>query len=126
VLRDRVARVEGGVLQTARGFVALLNHGLDPVSGAAVALTVRPEKVSLSLTTGRAKGRVNSVGGVIESVVFLGESTTYLIRVDDGLFRVKQFQDADHGEFVSGAAVTLEWNPHDTSAFLTDDNSDVF
>lgn len=121
VVWDRVDRVADGVVQTARGFTAPAGPELATSSGAPVALTVRPEKVSIAGHSGAGANGTNQLAGVLESVVFLGESTTYLVRAVDGLFRVKQFQDVDATEIVAGAPVTLRWEQADTSAFAAPD-----
>ena len=49
--------------------------------------------------------------GTIEGVVFLGESTTYLVRVDGVLMRAKQFLDASAVGTSVGTPVVLSWLP---------------
>jgi spermidine/putrescine ABC transporter ATP-binding subunit len=120
VLEDRVEGVENGMVRTARGFLAPTTPGSVPTPGTSIALAIRPEKISICPNADQPRNGFNSVSGVIESVVFLGESTTYLVRVDGALFRAKRFQDADAAHLSIGTTVTLSWNPEDTSAFMVD------
>ena len=124
VLWDRVKSIDRGVLRTERGFLAAVTPttGTAATPGAVVALAVRPEKVSVAPAANPAADHRNRnhVCGTIESVAFLGESTTYLVRVDDGLFRAKRFQDAGTWQPASGDPVTLTWSADDTHVFAAD------
>lgn len=117
ILPDRIERVENGHLRTERGFVVPVTTGAVPASGSRLFITVRPEKISLSSTSDAPRAGTNTVSGTIESVVFLGESTTYLVRVDNVIFRAKQFVDSNAAELTAGAPVVLSWQPRDTNAF---------
>jgi ABC-type Fe3+/spermidine/putrescine transport system ATPase subunit len=81
---------------------------------------VRPEQVALRGFTDAEEPNLNHVVGTVETVVFLGESTTCLVRVDDTVMRVKQFHDAAHRGTSEGVQVMLTWSPGDTSAFVVD------
>ena len=58
ILDDRVDRVEDGMLGTERGLLAPVATDIAPLLGTRVALTVRPEKITLrGVRTVRAMGR---------------------------------------------------------------------
>jgi ABC-type Fe3+/spermidine/putrescine transport system ATPase subunit len=88
--------------------------------GARVALAVRPEKISMHRGSILAEDGANRVDGVVESIVFLGESTTYLVRVGSDLFRAKRFDSVETHDITAGTPVTLTWLPRDTSAFVNE------
>jgi spermidine/putrescine transport system ATP-binding protein len=119
-LFDHVAGFDNGMLRTTRGFVAPILPGTTPSSGASVVLAIRPEKIVVEQTPSTPTDTRNRVDGVIESVVFLGESTTYLVRVGTDLFRAKRFHEADSRALAARDRVTLSWLPEDTNAFVDD------
>jgi spermidine/putrescine transport system ATP-binding protein len=121
VFQDRVEQISGGMLRTTRGFRAPVTAADAIASGTAVALTIRPEKVALGRASNNPDPAMNRVNGIIEGVVFLGESTTYLVRADGHLLRAKRFHNDDTSELVTGSTVALSWFPHDTNTFLADD-----
>jgi len=119
-LVDHITRVDNGRLRTAGGFVAPSPPGATPSPGTSVVLAIRPEKIVVEQSLSKPADTRNRVQGVIESVVFLGESTTYLVRVGNDLFRAKRFHEADSRELAAGDRVALSWLPEDTSAFIDD------
>jgi spermidine/putrescine transport system ATP-binding protein len=119
-LCDSVSRVENGRLLTSRGFVAPLAPRATPSPGTPVVLAIRPEKIVVENSSSPRADTQNRVHGVIESVVFLGESTTYLVRVGNDLFRAKRFHEANTRVFAAGDQVILSWFSEDTSAFVDD------
>jgi putative spermidine/putrescine transport system ATP-binding protein len=119
ILPDHINRVENGLVRTDRGLVASVTGAALP-PGTRIFLTVRPEKISITKELKAAPPGTNQLTGIIESVVFLGESTTYLIRVGDVVFRAKQFVDSNVAEMTAGAQVLLSWLPRDTTAFPAD------
>ena len=119
-LFDHVTRVENGRLRTAHGFAAPISPGSTPTPGTPVVLAIRPEKIVVEQSLSDPADTRNRVHGVIESVVFLGESTTYLVRVGNDLFRAKRFHESDTRLLATGDEVTLSWLPEDTSAFVDD------
>jgi ABC-type Fe3+/spermidine/putrescine transport system ATPase subunit len=122
-LFDHVVQVENGRLQTARGFAARISSDPTPSPGTPVVLAIRPEKIVVEQLRSKPVGARNRVQGVIESVVFLGESTTYLVRVGNDLFRAKRFHEADTRVLATGDGATLSWLPEDTSVFFEDRSS---
>jgi spermidine/putrescine transport system ATP-binding protein len=118
VLHDRLVREEEHRAWTEQGFIANVHSRLDAESGDHVVIAVRPEKISIALGPLSEDIEVNQLPGFVETIVFLGESTTYLVRTSAGLFRVKRFHDADHRLIAEGTPVLLYWRPEDTSIFL--------
>jgi spermidine/putrescine transport system ATP-binding protein len=121
IFPDRVDRVESGMLHTERGLTAPLATGAALSPGSRIFLTVRPEKLSIASELDAPRADTNRVTGVIENVVFLGESTTYLVRVGNAIFRVKQFVDSNVAQMTAEARVALSWTPRDTNVFPADD-----
>ncbi len=120
ILPDRINRIESGLALTDRGLVAPVANGPALGPGARVFLAVRPEKLSIAKEPKALAPGTNQLPGIIESVVFLGKSTTYLIRVGDVLIRAKQFVDSSVAEMTAGVGVVLSWLPRDTAAFPAD------
>jgi spermidine/putrescine ABC transporter ATP-binding subunit len=123
VLRDRVARVTSETLSTERGFVVPAGASETLAPGTTIALAVRPEKVTIGPPfNGRDRdAAINRVDGMLENVVFLGESTTYLVRAGGDLLRAKRVREDGAAHLAQGAPVTLSWLPGDTSAFVTEE-----
>ena len=113
--------MSNGWLRSARGFTIRPPLSGEVRPGSTISLAVRPEKVGISrageaITAGR-----NQLPGEIENVVFLGESTTYVVRAGGEQVRAKLFQDASAGIFAVGDEVTLSWRPEDTNVFAGED-----
>jgi spermidine/putrescine transport system ATP-binding protein len=118
VLFDTVTEIADGYATTDGGFRAQYSPGFQAQRGASVALSVRPEKIAISANLEAEPASPNFLKGVVETIVFLGESTTYLVRANDREFRVKRFHDADHRVIAEGTPVLLSWHPDDTSIFI--------
>jgi spermidine/putrescine transport system ATP-binding protein len=116
VIQDRVAERTDRFLRTERGFIVPLGAQPTPDRGAAIALAVRPDKTIVQAAGTDLPGEANRLEGVIEGVVFLGESTTFLVRAGDDLMRAKRFVD-DGASLHTGSSVVLAWQPADTTAF---------
>ena len=86
---------------------------LQPVAaGEPLELMVRPEAVVLAEGRGDSQ---NTVRGVIEEDVYLGEFTTYHIRLADGqVLFMKQKNLHGIQDFRTGEAIEVAWNIHDT------------
>jgi ABC-type Fe3+/spermidine/putrescine transport system ATPase subunit len=121
LLPDRVDQVEGGLVRSERGLTAPVATGAALPPGSRIFLTVRPEKISIASELEAPPAGMNRVTGIIENVVFLGDSTTYMVRVDKVIFRVKQFVDSNMTEMTAEARVALSWSPRDTNVFPADD-----
>jgi spermidine/putrescine transport system ATP-binding protein len=121
IFPDRVDRIESGMLHTQRGLVAPVSTGAALSPGSRVVLTVRPEKISIVSELDAPRADTNRVTGMIENVVFLGESTTYLVRVGNAILRVKQFVDSNVALMAAETRVALSWTPRDTNVFSADD-----
>ena len=95
------------------GGVAVRFPMLRPVAaGDELELMVRPEAVVLA--AGDQDGQ-NTVDGIIEEAVFLGEFTTYHILLSDGQILFMKQQNL-HGiqDFKTGDSIAVAWNFHDT------------
>jgi spermidine/putrescine ABC transporter ATP-binding subunit len=119
ILPDRIASIERGMMHTDRGFIAPVGPGMSVSPGTAVSLAIRPENISVEPATRASDDRSNRVPGTIESVVFLGESTTYFVRVDGGRLRAKRFHEAETCRPSVGDAVMLAWRPEDTNVYVS-------
>jgi len=86
--------------------------------GAAVAITVRPERVQLQ--RGAPFGvprRANEAPGTVEQVVFRGPMRRYRVRLPHGaLWSVDEPAASDAAPHAPGAAVTVSWRPEDCRA----------
>jgi putative spermidine/putrescine transport system ATP-binding protein len=104
----RTAFVAGfvGISNLVTGALARRIAGSDrPVS-------VRPEKIHLEPPSGRLPDAVQSTEGRVESILYLGASTRYLIDLEGGgeLTVLVQNRDA-HFEPAHGEPVRLWWEP---------------
>ena len=121
LLHDRVEQVSNGWLRSARGFTLRPPVSDEVQSGSAISLAIRPEKVGIARAGQAITPERNQLPGEIENVVFLGESTTYVVRAGGEQVRAKLFQDASAGIFAVGDEVTLSWRPEDTNVFAGED-----
>jgi putrescine transport system ATP-binding protein len=97
-----------------------LAQGTTLAAGAAVAVALRPEKISISRTAPAAG--VDSVPGTVREIAYMGDSTRYLVHLAGGrLVRVTRPNAARHddGRPEWGDAVWLSW--HDSSPILLTD-----
>ncbi|MFC4057597.1 ABC transporter ATP-binding protein [Planomonospora corallina] len=117
LLRGTVDRVEAGsaVLrlgEDGRILVAGAPHG----AGDAIAVTVRPEKITIS--TEKPAGNVSAVRGTVCEVVYLGLYNSYAVSLADGaevtVFQQNALDSASTAE--RGDAVWLSWQPHHSYA----------
>lgn len=116
---DRLAHVDEHQVTTQQGLIAATPPGFQGVIGQNVALAIRPEKISIAeVDDGTPHGRDFVLTGVVETAIFLGESTTYFVRVGPNVYQVKRFHDADVGAIATGSRVGLSWKPEDASIFL--------
>jgi ABC-type Fe3+/spermidine/putrescine transport system ATPase subunit len=79
-------------------------HGDLARPGADVTVAIRPEKVRL-VADGEG---ANRVAGKVETVLYQGERSEYLVRVGDALFSLYAPGDATD---LSGRGVTLQFDP---------------
>ena len=95
------------------GGAALRFPMLRPVAaGAELELMVRPAAVALAVD---GQDGQNSVDGIIEEAVYLGEFTTYHIRLSDGqILFMKQQNLYGIQDFKTGDSITVAWHIHDT------------
>ncbi|MFJ7146944.1 ABC transporter ATP-binding protein [Streptomyces sp. NPDC100445] len=112
LIGGRLTRVEGetGVLDLGDGQrVTVALRGSARGAGAAVELTVRPEKVTLSAGP---VGTASRIRGIVREVVYLGTSTSYAVDTAVGA-EMTVFQPNDGTATVNparGEAVWLSWS----------------
>jgi putative spermidine/putrescine transport system ATP-binding protein len=98
------------------GFVGISNliDGAlaERLTGAALPVSVRPEKIHLEPSNSAAPANGQTVTGTISSILYLGANTRYLVALDGGgeLTVLLQNRDA-HFEPVQGDTVRLWWEP---------------
>ncbi|GII09455.1 spermidine/putrescine import ATP-binding protein PotA [Planomonospora parontospora subsp. parontospora] len=117
LLRGTVDRVESGAAvlrlgQEGRVLVAEAPHR----AGDAIAVTVRPEKITIS--TEEPAGGVSAVRGTVSEVVYLGLYNSYAVSLADGaevtVFQQNALDSTSTAE--RGDAVWLSWQPHHSYA----------
>jgi putative spermidine/putrescine transport system ATP-binding protein len=82
-----------------------------------VRFVVRPEKIRMLLDEDRAEPGMTIEPGMVEQVVYVGQSTRYNVRLDQGelLVAVRQNMDAaDSPQQHEGRRVRLAWAPEHT------------
>lgn len=106
LLRCRIG--PGAELQLEDGSVVKAGGSMPP--GSEAWLLIRPERLRL-LPAGAAVAEVG-LSGRVQEVVFLGESTRYLVTRGKAQLVVKM-QNRDNTSFQSGAEVIVTWHPAD-------------
>ncbi|WP_244559980.1 TOBE domain-containing protein [Ensifer aridi] len=109
LLPCRIGQTKNGtgtvsIVGRVRG-MARLNGQSDGESGW---LFARPEHVDIS-PRGVMTDVPNTLDGVVEDALFLGESTRYVVRCEDERITIKQ-QNRRQTQFSSGTAVIVSWN----------------
>ncbi|MFB0690339.1 ABC transporter ATP-binding protein [Agrobacterium pusense] len=107
-----VERSENGIgrlLMAGKFFGAARLSGQS--SGKEGWLFVRPEHVEIGMGPVLADAP-NSIEGVVENVLFLGEMTRYLVRCGTEIITVKR-QNRGQAQYSNGAAVTVSWRTED-------------
>jgi putative spermidine/putrescine transport system ATP-binding protein len=82
-----------------------------------VRFVVRPEKIRMLLDEERAEPGMTTEPGVVEQVVYVGQSTRYNVRLDGGelLVAVRQnMEAADEAVQYEGRRIRLAWAPEHT------------
>src|SRR5262252_8904479 len=109
-------RLDGTVAETAdRGAVLVTPSGLrlpvqpgDVPAGEPAVLFLRPERIALAPETG-APG---DISGEVVEVVFVGETTRYVVQTTGGeAFTAKRLNSDTTDRLKVGARVTLRWHP---------------
>ncbi|WP_449061725.1 ABC transporter ATP-binding protein [Planomonospora algeriensis] len=117
LLRGTVDRVESGsaVLRLGEEGRVLVAEGAHR-AGDAIAVTVRPEKITIS--TEEPTGDVSAVRGTVSEVVYLGLYNSYAVSLADGaevtVFQQNALDSTSTAE--RGDAVWLSWQPHHSYA----------
>ena len=116
-LEGVAGEMEGGGLGTARlGGVTVRFPATGSVPhGERIELMVRPE--AIAPTAGPEDGRNgrNRLEGTVEEAVYLGELTTYHVRLDDGQTLLMKVQNQhDTARLAEGGRVALGWSVNDT------------
>lgn len=116
---------EGSIEEVATS-ICVVRHGdwrmrlqsREPVQrGQAVGIAVRPEKISIAPAGGAditAAGERSLAYGIIESVIYVGETTRYIVRLATGAQAIVKQQNR-HGreQLSSGQNVRISWSSED-------------
>jgi len=83
------------------------------LTGRAQAFTIRPEKIRLAEPLSMAPDSWRSIGGVVESVVYLGAATRFQVLLEEGgrLSALRQNTDDAAKTPVAGDRVRVSWQP---------------
>lgn len=110
LLSATVLRVDdGSAVLDVRGVKLLIPAGLLPEGEKRVWLGVRPEK--LRLVDGPSEG-LNTLPGVVTDASFTGVATHYLVKMPWGQELTAVQQNDGMPRALTGATVTLAWDPH--------------
>jgi len=105
-------RVEDAGTSLARVIIADKAPGLARLSGQergdAGWLFVRPEHIDIDPRGGGTEGR-NALEGVVETALFLGEMSRYIVRCGEATVTVKR-QNRGRTPFPAGSPVVLSWD----------------
>ena len=83
--------------------------------GAALTLAVRPERLAFADGPQDAAARINLLRAVVRDIVFVGETTRYVVEAEGGVTLVmKQLSRAGPRRHAPGDAVLLRWAIEDT------------
>jgi spermidine/putrescine ABC transporter ATP-binding subunit len=83
--------------------------------GAALTLAVRPERLAFAEGPQDASARINLLRAVVRDIVFVGETTRYVVEAEGGAtLVVKQLSRAGPRRHAPGDAVLLRWAIEDT------------
>jgi len=116
LLTGTVAGIDGGraILTSGAGERVIVPLRTDDSvkPGDAIELSVRPEKIDMSLSEPTATDRC-VVRGTVTEVVYLGTSTNYNVATSTGAEVVVFDQNASNAEDIAarGDSVFLSWNP---------------
>ncbi len=112
IIPCRVDSVENGAGKlTVAGMAPGEAQLSEQITGSAGWLFIRPEHVDISPRIAPSD-QTNSLAGVVENTLFLGETTRYLVRCGDETVTVKK-QNRGQDHFAGGTPVTVSWRPQD-------------
>ncbi len=114
-------KINGTYSQLAtEGFPAMRVFNDRPVvTGDKVQLSIRPEKISISLYRPEVSSMHNLCQGVVEDIIYMGSSTKYWVKVGEHTLEVSGLHDSfmlDEKRITSGDEVWLVW--HADSAYM--------
>ena len=118
ILRGRLDRLEGGVavVQMAGGFEVCCPVDGAPSAGSAVAVSLRPENLSVEPAEGAGRPRPNTWPGTVVKAEFLGTQSLYRVQVSGQTLTAIELGSAPN--LPEGAPVRLHI-PQDRVSLLT-------
>jgi spermidine/putrescine transport system ATP-binding protein len=117
----RVSHVEGDRAVIEFGpderIVVPVREGVSMTAGSSLEVTVRPEKINLSLSA-PATSNGSAIRGTVTEVVYLGTATSYNITTSSGSDVVVFTQNSSNSEDIAvrGNSVWLTWSPQHSYA----------
>lgn len=96
------------VVRTSAGLELVACDGAGLIAGREVSLAIRPEQIDF---LGADQRSDNATEGIVEDVIYLGESVRYLVRLTSGeLLCAKRQNQRTRGNPKAGQTVRLGWN----------------
>ena len=114
MLAGRVVRGGGttAIVEAAGTPLEVATRGLSPEEGQEVTLSIRSECVTM--TPAEAGGGGTSITGTYAESVYLGLTTSHLVRLSDGTEMISRvIAGGDDGRPAPGTPVRLSWQPSD-------------
>jgi len=112
LLVARIERITDGIaeLRTAGGMTVRATATGEFEVGALVKILVRPEAVTISRS-----GQPNAAGlsAVIVNAIFIGQSTRYILRMEDVRFTVQVMNKSYENHLSVGDSVWIDWSVKD-------------
>ncbi|MFO7273171.1 MAG: ABC transporter ATP-binding protein [Sphaerobacter thermophilus] len=110
-LEGRVDIVDGAsVLITREGFRVRLPSGAELQPGEQIGVALRPERIRV----GTPDGKDTVLQGILDEVIYVGDSSKLRVRVADGCYLVAKEQNQDGTRhWRRGESVHLAWNSTD-------------
>jgi len=110
-LEGRVDTVDGAsVLITREGFRVRLPSGAELQPGEQIGVALRPERIRV----GTPDGKDTVLQGILDEVIYVGDSSKLRVRVADGCYLVAKEQNQDGTRhWRRGESVHLAWNSTD-------------
>ena len=102
---DGCVASDGRTVDCAALGLAMKVQGSLSTAGTKVALSVRPERITL----GAAQAENTLINATVEDIVYLGTVSTYLVRAQSGAQVRVTCQNGTHAPVSTGTKVTLSW-----------------